>query len=194
MLKKQILLDMDGVIAGYDQFVFQEMLAKGHNLPFEYRYRSLYHIAYNQPDGYEHLISVLKSIMERENYFYDLPVIDGAIEGVDYLLSRGHEVTICSAPSDSNPWCVYDKDRWLLKHFPMLRRSAIFTKFKTRVGGDYLIDDKANIKKGDQVFGSDHAYLEPNWKHILFRTPFNADSKTHDHVMTDWTDFSWLED
>lgn len=59
-------------------------------------------------------------------WFRDLPVIDGAAEGMDALAEVG-DVWICTKPMEVNPSCRDDKAAWVADHLgdKWLRRLII---------------------------------------------------------------------
>lgn len=76
----------------------------------------------------------------------------------------GAEIRICSSPAYKNKSCLRDKTDWLTEHLgEQYARSAVFTKDKTLVMGDYLIDDNPTIT----------GFYTPVWEHVVFDQPYN---------------------
>lgn len=100
-------------------------------------------------------------------FFRDLPVIDGAREGLKAIHDAGHEILVVST-------CVFpsakaDKTLWLAENFPFLAGKLITCDAKVpkdAVRGDVLIDDGPH-----NILGYRAAY--PNAKIITFDYPYN---------------------
>lgn len=155
-----ILVDQDGVIANFDARLV-ELLAERHPeievLPLEEK-RAFY-LEDEYPDHRQKVID----IYTQEGFFLSLPPIEGAIEGMRYLLELGHDVRICTSPMTKNNYCLQEKWHWIRKHAPDFTKRLIVTKDKTLVRGDVLVDDKPKV---DGV-------LEPEWVHVLCDQPYN---------------------
>ena len=84
--------------------------------------------------------------LDDQNMFENLPVIEGSQEVVKEL-SEKYEILIVTAP-----WNVYNvipKYKWLKKHFAFIdERNYVFTRNKSLVKADWLIDDKAKNFEG----------------------------------------------
>jgi hypothetical protein len=63
------------------------------------------------------LATLLEGIYNSPGFYLDLPLIKGSAEGLQEMISTGHDVWICTAPSSSNPTCIQDKFDWLNRHF-----------------------------------------------------------------------------
>jgi 5'(3')-deoxyribonucleotidase len=139
---KQILyIDLDGVIADYDA----------------HKHLTLEH----DPEGAECKVP--------ENFFTNLPLIEGAIEAVNKL-SEFYEIYFLSTPQWSNPNCWKEKRLWIEKHFGELGfKKLILTHNKGLNKGDYLIDD--SIRNGVEGFEGEHIYFGtekfPNWTSVV---------------------------
>jgi 5'-nucleotidase len=161
---KRILVDQDGVLANYEagfEFWFRGLFPGYDVIPYEQRN------TFYQEDQYGIIYPELKERIEaipRLNGFYaSLPLIRGAVEGIEKL-AESNDVWICTSPKVDNPYCASEKFEWIRR---FLRekwvRRTIITKDKTVVKGDYLIDDKPNIQ-GEYV---------PEWEQIVYDHPYN---------------------
>lgn len=104
-----------------------------------------------------------------EHFFDDLELIEGAVEGVSYLLNRGFDVYFLSTPPWDNPRGWMGKRLWIEKYFPNMKKKLILTHRKDLNIGDYLIDDrKAN---GSENFTGHHIHFGqpefPNWTSVV---------------------------
>jgi 5'-nucleotidase len=124
-------------------------------------------------------IAAVKFVMDMPGFYADLKPYPGATQALRDMIAEGHHVTICSSPWLTNPTCLQDKVNWLNKYVGEgWGDRAIFTKDKTAVCGDVLIDDKPEITGVE---------AEPSWRHILYDQPYNR------HVskprMFDWANW-----
>ena len=95
----------------------------------------------------------------------NLQPIEGSLEALTDLASRGDEVYICTSPLLSNPFCVQEKYDWIINHLGKdWTKRMIVTKDKTIIHGDILIDDNPDVK----------GVQEPTWQHILYSQPYNS--------------------
>ena len=169
-----VLVDMDGVIVDWDKGFHMEWAARSDVN------RSLSYIM--QECVPVELKTQAMEITRKPGFFKSLPAVPGAVEAVKHLASLpGFHVLICTSPLLSNPTCVQDKMHWIESHFgtEWLER-IIFTRDKTTVRADVLIDDKPDIE------GSHH----PAWVQLVFDHPYNRHlcKKLFPHRMTAWTD------
>ena len=102
-------------------------------------------------------------------FFLKLEEIPDSIESVKKL-SEIYDVWILTRPSFRNVNCFTEKAQWILDHlgYEYLERT-IFSGDKSRIIGDFLIDDQNNANqdrfKGRWIhFGSEKF---PNWKSVL---------------------------
>lgn len=108
---------------------------------------------------------IIKNILLRENFYSSLLPIEGSIKALNELRERGENVFICSSPKSNNPFCIQEKCDWVMRHLGKdWKKMLIFSKDKTIIHGDILIDDKPEIK----------GVKDPSWEHIIFSQPYNA--------------------
>lgn len=79
----------------------------------------------------------------RQGLYRNLPIIEGAREGVLALIKQGWFVFVLSKIPDTNPYAATEKLLWIKEHFPELKERIILSPDKGAVGRpeDYLIDD-----------------------------------------------------
>ncbi len=102
-------------------------------------------------------------------FFLKLEEIPDSIESVKKL-SEIYDVWILTRPSFRNVNCFTEKAQWILDHlgYDYLERT-IFSGDKSKIIGDFLIDDQNNANqdkfKGEWI----HFGLEkfPDWKSVL---------------------------
>ncbi|WP_182263414.1 5' nucleotidase, NT5C type [Rhodococcus sp. UFZ-B548] len=105
--EKTVLIDMDGVLANFDHAVLQGLSAHTELVD-----RQNFYIAKDYPNHKEQV----RSIMSHPEFFFELPLIEGALEGWAALLELGYEPRICSAPLMMNPKSQEGKLAWLATH------------------------------------------------------------------------------
>lgn len=155
-MTKLILVDMDGVLADWES-------------EYVSTHRQLF------PDAHVSEVGTRTDFRTTEDCAVEVwahqglfrrmgpnPGIRKAFEEIEAEL--GAELRICSSPAYKNRTCLRDKTEWLTEHVgEKYARTAIFTKDKTLVRGDYLIDDNPRIT----------GLYEPDWTHIVFDQPYN---------------------
>lgn len=174
----RILVDQDGVIAdwggGYN-LALDEYGERAAGIPRHREQRTFDLHAERTPDE----IQIIAEVMIRERFYRDLEPIRGAKTALRGMLRAGHDVRIVTSPWITNPTCASDKIDWLERHIGRGWGSrAIITPDKTFVRGDFLIDDKPEVK------GS----LEPEWEHIYFTQPYNRDLEGRRRI-TNWNEW-----
>lgn len=168
-MAKQILVDMDGVLADvYVQFQKFEKLHRGSEIS-ESELRGLPE-QQAFPNGYHHL--------NTEGFFRDAPVMAGSIEGLKKL-NEQHKVYIVSSAVEY-PSCLIDKVHWLAEHFPFIHwTQIILCGDKKAIQGDVMIDDhpkNLNHFQGTRIMftqshnldhTNDSFHRVSNWEEIL---------------------------
>ena len=159
---KTILLDQDGVLANYCKRLL-EIWNEEHP---EYPGPPLESMTKFQTEQHWPIQfrSEVDSIALRPGFFSSLPPIDGAIEGVKYLLEKGYDVRICTAPKRNYRNCALEKFVWVEEHLgKKMTDRIILSRDKTLVDGIMLIDDKPVIT----------GVRTPTWEHVVFDQPYN---------------------
>jgi 5'-nucleotidase len=158
---KTLLIDMDGVLADTLNGFNKRLSELYPQIPLIlYENLNEFYLENCYPKEYRKNI---ESIWKSKNLFLDLSPMPGAIEAIDKL-RKISDICICSSPFEENPTGVQDKWDWIIKYFgKSYTKRLILTRDKTRVSGDYLIDDKPVIT------GSKN----PSWEHILYSHPWN---------------------
>lgn len=157
-----ILVDLDGVCADLEGHMYSIVTERHPEIPLVPRAeRNTFYI---EDQIGKHHGKVIGPIMREQYFFENLPVIEGAVEGV-LRLAKDHQVFFCSSPVTS-PWCVMEKLSWVERHFgrKWLQRTFI-GRDKTLVRGHILIDDRPEVK----------GLISPDWVHILYDQPYNRD-------------------
>lgn len=112
--------------------------------------------------------------LDDPDLFLNLPVMEGSQEVIEEL-NHMYDVFIVTAAF--NPLNIPSKYQWLKKHFPFLdEEKFVFTRDKSVILADYLIDDKPkNLEtfQGNQILYSaphnlkeDRFYRVNNWEDV----------------------------
>lgn len=163
---KQILVDMDGVLADiYAQFQQFEKQESGSKIPEGQLAGKLELDAF--PNGAKHIRS--------KGFFRQAPPIAGSIKGLKYLHDT-YRVFIVSSATEF-PQSLQEKHDWLEEHFPFISwQQMIFCGSKEAIQGDIMIDDHP---KNLQPFQGDQ---------ILFSQPHNAHINHGEYTRTEHWD------
>ena len=159
---KTVLIDMDGVLADFDGPLFD--LFRPHldiESPEDQTKRFLTdHI--RTPGQRE----AMRNVVEAPGWFRELPVIPGAQEGIERL-SEVAELIVVSKPLESSATCPSEKFAWISEHFPSLVGKVYLAPDKSRVTGDFLLDDAIKASW----------LARATWKPIVYRHPWNTYGK-----------------
>lgn len=175
---KIILVDLDGPLADLEgAFLrrWKETYPGEFFMPLEKRENF-----FLREDYPEHLRPRTDEILRADGFFADLPPVPGGIEALQGLRAAGHVVIICTADIFANKTGLADKRQWVRRHLgDEIARMMIFTRDKTLIRGDYLIDDRPAVSGA----------LEPAWEHVIFDQPFNRDAAGKKRMNADWSNW-----
>ncbi len=146
---------MDGVLANFDASAIKAV-------PEEHRLSS--HEKFYLADNYPQYNKEIRRLTAQPDFFENLELIDGALEGWQRIIDAGFDPQICSAPLTSNPSAVEGKIKFLDKYFvpefgEQVVETAIIDKKKYNYPGLALIDDRPQIETNSG---------KAEWEHILF--------------------------
>lgn len=181
---RTVFIDLDGVgpdyLEGWDRTMAD---LYPHVFRPDMKTLKVFYLEDLYPDDLKPLV---RSIDRQEGFFLNLPAIPGSIEGMKEIRSIPKVKTkICTSPVPSK-YCMSEKYMWVEKHLgEEWIDDLIFTRDKTILLGDYLIDDKPKIT----------GLIEENnrsFEHVLYRQSYN-DHVTDKRSIT-WGDYQWLID
>ncbi len=177
---KIILVDLDGPLADLEGEFLKRWKVKFPGeffLAFEERKNF-----FLRDDYPEHLKLKIDEILREKGFFADLPAVPGGLEALKTLHATGYTIIICTSDIFANPTGLMDKRNWVRTHLDdTFAKAMIFTRDKTLIRGDYLIDDRPTI------IGA----LEPAWEHVIFDQPFNRNITGTKRMNPDWS--NWRE-
>lgn len=165
MKKKTIAIDMDGVLADIEvQLIEHYNKAHGTTLSKE----SIQGLA--EDDAFDR--PLLRSVLNADNFFRTLPVMDDAVESL-LRLQENFEIFIVSAATEF-PVSLAEKVDWLGEHFPFIKwENIILCGSKRIINTDFMIDDHS--KNLDYCMG----------KPIMFTASHNI-NQTHHLRVNNW--------
>ncbi len=161
---KTILVDMDGVLADFENGFIEQFRQSYPTIPsVPVGERKNFYLTSDYP---LEMRKNVEQIYHTPGFFENLPIIAGGKESLELMRSVGHEVFICTSSLTRYDDCVLEKYNWIAKNLGYeWTRRMILTSDKTLVKGDYLIDDKPNpIGVGNAA-----------WEHIVYDAPYNRD-------------------
>lgn len=183
MEKSTILVDMDGVLADFE-LGFYEKWSKQHpdEICIAVEDRTEFYLHHEYSAHSKHLEDKVREVTYACDFFSELPPIAGCIEGMKQLVAYGHQVNICTAPLSGSPTCLQEKYNWVLKYLgPDFAAAMIIVQDKTLVRGNYLIDDRPEVR----------GIYEPEWTHLLFHAPYNV-KVVERQRLNSWNEIVWL--
>lgn len=176
-----ILLDMDGVLADFEQGFLNAWRQQHPQKPVvEIAQRKNFYIDDDYPEDCRPLV---EKIFVAKGFYANLPPIAGAVEGFHAMLAAGHDVCLCTSPHSYCRDCVPEKYEWVERHLGgEFARRVIVTKDKTLVFGDVLIDDRVDIE----------GYRMPSWRHVIYDQPYNREREGLRITWANWRDIEAL--
>jgi|SRR3989344_2466124 len=158
----KILVDMDGVIADFERGVldtYQLLYPDKYYIPLEKR--TVFKVKEQYPKNLQKLV---EDIYLAPGFFRSLFPIEGGLDALLEMQTKGHEVFICTSPLSKYQHCVLEKFEWVDSYLGKeWVEKIILAKDKTLIRGDLLIDDKPEVKGVET----------PLWEHILYSQPYN---------------------
>ena len=182
--KPILLIDMDGVIANYYARFLELWTAEFPDRKV-LRPDELTSMYFEECYPEDYMVDIRRITCDI-GFFETLPEIAGASGILNKILDEGKfEPFLCSTPDSSsvNHVCTSEKMRWVegILGKRWLKRT-ILTHDKTLVAGDFLIDDKPDIKGINPT---------PTWEHVVFTHNYNKHLKNH--RIDNWDNWAEVE-
>lgn len=180
MAHKVILVDLDGPLANFEgEFLkrWRQQFPNEFFIPLEKRRTFFLNDEY--PERFR---KEVVRIITTAGFFADLPLVQGGVDAIKEMVALNNKVIVCTSDLYTNTTGLDDKRVWVQKYLGHdFAKTMIFTRDKTLVRGDYLIDDKPDIT----------GLLGPDWKHVIFDQPFNRHIIDKARIKPDWS--NWKE-
>lgn len=180
--KVVLLIDMDGVLCDWYGRVLETYKA---------RYPDRVHVAREEVTRFyveelypeEHKDDIV-AIAREKGFYLSLDPMAGALEALKDIEENCLDFIdpfICTSPEVEyeDLMCHSEKVQWTQKHLGAFWvKRTIITKDKTLVIGDYIIDDKPEIKGA----------LKPVWKQLHLEQPYTPADARHVFKWSDWAE------
>lgn len=108
--------------------------------------------------------------LDTREFWSELPVLAGALEGIETIRRAGHHVHWCTSPWVSCVGWEFERRAWLKRHFDAKPDDVFIMRKKEFLRGDVFIDDKAESV-------ATWAAANPQHTAILFDAPYNQHLK-----------------
>jgi len=179
-----LLIDMDSVIADWYGHLLSIYRARYPDRPYvEPKDVTTFWVEDLYPE--EHRDDVT-AIVREIGFYRDLPMMPGALEclkDMENNCTHFLDPFLCSSPEVeyTGMQCHSEKAAWVEKHLgSWWTRRLILTKDKTLVRGNFLIDDKPEIK----------GVMIPTWARLVYTHPYNKHLENEGHfTWADWPEF-----
>lgn len=130
------------------------------------------------PETVRDLKELIYGQMKEEGACFNLPVVEGAQEGMKLLREVADVVIVTSPWRGSKTW-AHERELWVEHHFNVDHRDVYQCRRKARVHVDFFIDDKP---QNVQEWASYHDSTQG----ILWATPMNRHAPAHLSRIGDW--------
>lgn len=158
----RFLTDMDGTIAGFEAELNRRWQLRWSDRPLvSDAERTVAYLA--EEPGHEEWAEDLWAIPKEPGFYLSLQPFPGAVDTLNLLVQRGHEVLLVSTPM-FNPHCAGEKFAWIHAHLgaEWLDR-IVLCRDKSVIQGDVMIDDWPKMR------GEERA----TWTRVIYDAPYN---------------------
>jgi 5'-nucleotidase len=166
-----LLLDMDGPLANFDSAFWE--LCHGHGWEMDIDGPAAPGVARFMSDNVVRPADrkASRRSVAQSGWFRSLPVVDGAIDGVEDLNSH-FDIWVCTKPLEANPTCRDEKAAWLAEHIPWLEKRLIICPQKSLCTGAILLDDAPSLR----------CMAVADWSPVIFPAPYNGATSKWGHL------------
>lgn len=167
-MAKIVLLDIDSTLNNFQEHFLNV---------FSQKYPDLYSKLPESASHYDALKlnrDFSMKILQEDGFNEKMVPLEGAPEAVEELDRRGYLIYFCTALVTDHSNTMRDRVEWIGKWFgEKWMERVIFTKDKTMVRGDFLIDDSPFKTRGN---------LNPTWKLIVFDVSYNREDECYGRI------------
>lgn len=155
-----VALDMDNVLANWDEGLVGAWKRTTDKPFFDYLSRKTYYVEDQAPHVTR---EELEALFHSPGFYRDLPPVEGGLEAAREMKNMGWDVILLTAPTLSDT-CHQEKIQWVREHLGSLWVGRVYIALdKTRIRADYLIDDKPEVE----------GVYDPHWEHLVYDAPYN---------------------
>mmetsp|Transcript_18109 Transcript_18109/g.22313 ORF Transcript_18109/g.22313 Transcript_18109/m.22313 type:complete len:630 (-) Transcript_18109:2505-4394(-) len=178
---KTVLVDMDNTIVDWDaEFIkrYSDGSSRHEEIESLIRNRSHFEIERNFPEPER---KAVLEVVRQPGFYCSLQPIPGAIDALKEMLAEGVDVRLVTSPHPTcYASCASEKYKFVEKYLgPEFLPRLVIVRDKTYMFGDFLIDDKPHVTGSRR---------DPQWNHILFSQPYNADIEDKPRL-SKWADW-----
>lgn len=138
-MKPTVLLDVDGILANFIAPVLDHIVEVS-GRRYAHDDVKVWDIFTALPDV-AHLESAVYDQMRMKRACFEIPLYDGAVDGVARLQELA-DVLIVTSPLSGSPYWMFEREAWLSHHFGIKHKDIIHARRKEHVDGDIFVDDK----------------------------------------------------
>jgi 5'(3')-deoxyribonucleotidase len=146
MKRLKVLVDVDCVLSDFVADCVKLIAPETTKQQYRSLVTDVWQIAseLNLPESYNQYINVqLRELITRDDklgFAATMTVADGSREFIQKLSDLSEVLIVTSPLYENTSWCS-DRVFWLKQHFNISQNKIIFTKNKSNIKGDILIDD-----------------------------------------------------
>ncbi len=166
MDKKQILLDVDGVLANFVQGSIDF-----HGMNSEFKWEDATDWTYYKKSPWSLTSREFFLPLDTVEFWENLKPYEYAVPFYRFLKTLGAELTICTAVPDGSVNAASGKYRWLKKHLGIDSSDVVITRKKHLLANDHtlLIDDAMHNAIGFRNNGGNVILFPRPWNGATYR-------------------------
>ena len=159
MTGPRVILDVDGVVADFVPHLLQAIgYEGGAETITDYDLRKFLTLAQQER---------MDQTLAQGEFWHTLPVIEGALEGIDEIREQRHEIIWATSPWVACPNWEGIRREWLYRHFDVDPSEIVFTFQKQLLTAEFFIDDSP-----EAVVAWQRAHSRG--RAVLYSAPHNA--------------------
>ena len=189
ILKPTLLLDVDGVLADFVSAALtlvHQVTGRQHK-PSDITTWELFDSLGEPKEVQDAVYRVLKG----RGGCTSIPAYDGAKEAIARLRKVSNIVIVTSPFSGSETW-AHERGAWLKTHFDIDAEDVIYAKNKSRIHGDFFVDDKPEHVQDWIDYWTARYHGSAQWAPkncgLLWSTDRTIDAPSHLQRLYGWRD------
>ena len=134
MSSPRVIVDVDGVVADFLGHLLPAIgYEAGRETIVDYDIKKFLSLAQQER---------MDQVLREPSFWQTLPVMSGALEGIDEIRERGHEIVWATSPwLPCAGWESIRRD-WLKRHFDVAFQEIVYTFRKDVLTAEFYIDDR----------------------------------------------------